>query len=83
MYKNIYDIFTEVTDMISSVKVYSLPRELTRSEPAKRAFSSLPADEREAFAEGFSVLRRGSNDTSAAEQEIFMQNPQNQNGILC
>lgn len=68
--------------MISSVKVYSLPRGLTHNETAKRAFSSLPAGEREAFAEGLSARRRGVNDTAPSEDCIFVQNPQNSNGNL-
>lgn len=68
--------------MTSRTKIYSLPHTLTRSDTAARAFSSLPADERQAFAESFSARQRGANGTEAAEIPAFMQNTQNPDGIL-
>ena len=64
------------------MEYHSLPQALSRSEAAVRAFSALPAGDREAYTEYFSARSRGENDTAAAESSVFMQNTQNSEGIL-
>lgn len=68
--------------MYHRIRNSGLPRGLCRSEAAVKAFTALPAGEKESYAAAFSAVRHGAEDAASAESRLFRQNAQNPYGFF-